>query len=657
MYLSVVFNLPLNQSFTYRTMEGETGLLLGKRVEVYLGNRRTTGFVIAESESLDEGCAIDPKNIKEIRRIIDKEAVFGPDHIDLARWISSFYLCSVGEALSAIIPSGRRETGGVPVGIDDSDFSPVRHALSEEQIAAIDTITGESRPKSVYLWGVTGSGKTEVFLQAAEHILNQGKDILYLVPEIALTHQVVEAVVNRFGTQAAVLHSGLSGSKKLGEWMRILRGDARIVIGARSAVFAPVKNLGLIIIDEEHDGSYKSGTTPRYHARTVAMRRATVTGATLVMGSATPSLEAWYQIRSGALVSCRLTKRLAGGAEPRLSVVDLSNSNGPLSPELIEAIRTAKQSGRQTILFLNRRGFTHFYRCKTCGYELMCKNCSVPLTLHRSISVMKCHYCGWQVPPPGSCPSCGSLDTAYAGFGTEFVEEEVRKTFPDYTIVRIDTDSMSEAGKDGVKDTIEHFREGTTDILLGTQMVAKGLNFPGVRLVGIALADTGLHMPDFRAAERTFSLITQVAGRAGRFFPDGEVIIQTWNPKSPAIEYARRGDIEGFYTHELSQRAELGFPPFSRLLRLVFRSKDKKIAEESASAAAALLQPLLGEQDILLGPSECPLSIISGNFRHQLILKGEKLSTLIAAVRSFRDGYKSPANLYTEIDVDPQSLL
>ena len=500
-WIEVVLNLPVYQSFTYKNPSTEA--LTGKRVEVRFGSRIMIGFVIADRDDLPPDFPLKASDIKPILRVVDIEPVFGSEEISLARWIAGFYICAEGEALGAMLPSGKKESEIASLTFDDTDFSPSRVELSEEQKKAISGILDEKDNRSAYIFGVTGSGKTEVFLQAAEAMLASGKGIIYLVPEIALTHQVIESVVSRFGNLAAVLHSGMTGNKRLAEWMRIKRGEARIVVGARSAIFAPMNNLGLIIIDEEHDGSYKSGTTPRYHARQVAMRRCAGGKCVLVMGSATPSLEAWYQMKSGAIRTYPLTQRLAGGAVPRVDIVSLGGSEGALSPSLISEIRGAKEAGRQSILFLNRRGFTHFFRCNTCGYELKCRNCSVPLTWHRAQGVMKCHYCGWQVTPPVSCPECGSLDVGYAGFGTEFIEDEVKRTFPGYTVQRVDTDTLTKKGE--MKKALDDFREGKTDILLGTQMVAKGLNFPGVRLVGIALADTSLHMPDFRAAERTFA--------------------------------------------------------------------------------------------------------------------------------------------------------
>lgn len=654
-YLEVVFNVPVFHPFTYRCDAENPAEAAGKRVEAQFGSRRMIGYVIAASDTIPESCSLGEQDIKPVKRFVDKEPLFSDVQVELARWMSAMYLCSVGEALSGMLPSGKRESSPESVFTDDPGFPSGSFTLSEEQNEAVRGIVDPDNTSPVYIHGVTGSGKTEVFLTAAQSILSRGKDIIYLVPEIGLTHQVIEAIQERFGSAAAVLHSGLTGSKRLSEWQRIRRGEARIVVGARSAIFAPVQNLGLVILDEEHDGSYKSGTTPRYHARQVAMHRCTRAGCPLVMGSATPSLEAWYQIKTGTLRMYPLTSRIAGGSFPDISIIPLGAASGALSDPLVREIRETKEAGRQTIIFLNRRGFTHFLRCNTCGYSMVCKNCSVPLTLHRSTGTMTCHYCGWQTRPPESCPECNSLDIGYAGFGTEYIEEEVRSLFPGFSIDRVDTDTVR--GKDRLKNALDRFRNRETDILLGTQMVAKGLNFPGLRLVGIALADTGLHMPDFRAAERTFSLIVQVAGRAGRYFPDGRVLIQTWSPQNPAIVFASRGDVDGFYDHELEQRRMLNFPPFSRLIRLVFRSKRPKTAETGAAGAAEILEPLIRGKGDLMGPAECPLALISGNYRHHIILRGEKIAPLIQAVKTFQTGYKPVPALYIEIDVDPVSLL
>lgn len=663
-WLELVFKLPLYQSFFYRNAVAADGQqsLAGRRAAVRFGSRKLVGFIVAEHETLPKSCPFVEADIKPIDRIIDAEPLFTDEQAALARWMSRFYICAEGIALSAMLPSGKREAGELNTdGIEfaGTDFSASALTLSDEQRSAVEAISGCTGGEFFYVYGITGSGKTEVFLQAASRALAAGKSVIYLVPEITLSHQVAETVKKRFGDRCAVLHSGLTGSKRLAEWRRIARGEARIVVGVRSAIFAPVRDLGLIIIDEEHDGSYKSGFAPRYHARQVAMYLCKKHGCPLVMGSATPSVEAWHLMKTGAIRTLRLSERLSGGALPHIRIESLLHTAGALSTALIDEMRRTKTQGKQTILFLNRRGFSHFFKCKNCGHELLCKNCSVPLTFHKSEGLMKCHYCGWTAKPPSACPECGSIEAGYTSIGTEYIEEQVRKTFPDCTVQRIDTDVLQK-NKQAVH-ILNNFRDGAVDILLGTQMIAKGLNFPGVRLVGIALADTGLQMPDFRAAERTFSLIMQVAGRAGRYVPDGEVIIQTYNPYHPAIVCAQHNDVEGFYTQELKQRQALEFPPFARLIRLVFRSKDQHKAEEAAFGARELLPQLFppdaAEGIEILGPSDCMLSLVAGNHRMQLLLRAETLVPMQKAVYRFITEYKAAVGVYIETDVDPVSLL
>ncbi|MCR4579679.1 MAG: primosomal protein N', partial [Treponema sp.] len=648
-YLQIIVNLPINQPFTYsyfspdeevkaskkedstkelfeapedeqenvkatgkskstkKKVKEENPPEIGKRAEIYFGNKRTEGFIMGISDSIPEDCPVEAGKIKPVKRIIDKEALFGPELIEIAKWISHYYLCTLGEAVFSMIPSGRRESGAAGFSFEEEVSEKAAVQLSEEQKKAVEDIYESSKKASLekeikgannnyyhYLYGPTGTGKTEVFLSLAEKILADGKGVIYLVPEIGLTGQVAQAVTKRFGKTAAILHSGLTPSQRLSEWRRIMHKEARVVVGARSAIFAPVPDLGLIIIDEEHDASYKSGNNPRYHARQVAMHRSSKLQIPLVMGSATPSVESWYGMKSGTIISHRLTKRLSGGQMPHLNCIDLNYypDGGCISRPLEEAIQKSLDKGHQSILFLNRRGFTHFFRCNSCGYELVCKNCSVPLTYHKLDHRLRCHYCGWSLYPPQSCPKCGSLDIGSSGFGTEYIEAETKAKFPNARIIRLDTDVLK--SKAELLEKLEDFKNGKYDIMLGTQMVAKGLNFPKLELVGVILADAGLHMPDFRASERTFSLITQVAGRAGRYFPDGKVFVQTYSPGREAVYFACTNKIEDFYESELAQRKMLNFPPFCRLLRFVFRSYDKKLAEESAEEAAGLLAQAAG---------------------------------------------------------------
>ena len=672
-YLEIILNLPVNQGFTYSYIppEKEKPELIpeiGKRAEIMFGNKKTQGFIISISDKIPESCPVEPSKIKPIKRVIDKEPLFGKELIEMANWIARYYLCTLGEAVFSMIPSGRRDSSAGGFGFEEEVGKQKKNELSEEQKLAVEeilksrcgSITSEKKSDTSlfhYLYGPTGSGKTEVFLSLAEKILETGKGVIYLVPEIGLTAQVVQAVSERFGNTAAVLHSGLTPSQRLSEWHRIMHKEARVVVGARSAVFAPVPDLGLIIIDEEHDGSYKSGNNPRYHARQVAMHRCTKLKIPLLMGSATPSVEAWYGMQNGSIKRHLLTKRLAGGQMPHISCIDLSYypGDGCISKPLEDAINKTLSKGHQTILFLNRRGFTHFFRCNQCGYELVCKNCSVPLTYHKAENRLRCHYCGWSTYPPESCPQCGSLDIGSSGFGTEYIEAETRAKFPNARIVRLDTDILK--NKEELIETLEDFKNGKFDIMLGTQMVAKGLNFPKLELVGVILADAGLHMPDFRAGERTFSLITQVAGRAGRYFPDGKVIVQTYSPGKGPVLYACQNRIEDFYGSELAEREMLDFPPFSRLLRLVFRSFNKGLAAETARDAVKILAEGAPHGMEIIGPAECPIEKINSSWRYQILLKGSSIIPLQTAARKLLFDYTHNQNVYIEYDVDPVSLL
>lgn len=660
-YLEIILNLPVNQGFTYSYIppENEKPELIpeiGKRAEIMFGNKKTEGFIINVLDHVPENCPVEIGKIRPIKRVIDKEPLFGKELIDMAAWISHYYLCTLGEAVFSMIPSGRRESSAGGFSFEEEVGTQHKNELSEEQTKAVNEILS-SDAAFHYLYGPTGTGKTEVFLSLAEKILEKGKGVIYLVPEIGLTGQVAQSVYKRFGDTAAIIHSGLSPSQRLKEWHRIMHKEARVVVGARSAIFAPVPDLGLIIIDEEHDGSYKSGNNPRYHARQVAMHRCSTLKIPLVMGSATPSVEAWYGMEKGTITRHTLTKRLAGGEMPHISCIDLNyyQSDGCISKPLEEQIKKVLDKKHQAILFLNRRGFTHFFRCNACGYELVCKNCSVPLTYHKNENRLRCHYCGWSAIPPQSCPKCGSFEIGTSGFGTEYIEAETKAKFPNAKIIRLDTDALK--SKDELLQSLEDFKQGKYDIMLGTQMVAKGLNFPNLELVGVVLADAGLHMPDFRANERTFSLITQVAGRAGRYFPDGKVIVQTYSPGREPVLFAIKNKITEFYNGELQQREMLDFPPFCRLLRLVFRSFNKSLAFESATDAAGILNGLGVRGMDILGPSECPIEKINSSWRYQILLKGSSIVPLQNAARKLLFDYKHNQNVYIEYDVDPVSLL
>jgi len=669
-FFDLVFDIPSDQSFTY-SIDDKNEAAVGKRAMVPFGRRDCLGYIIGQRNDPPPG--VTKESVKKIRRVVDSEELFGGKDIETARWMAGYYFCSTGQALAAMIPSGRKMIIKTLSGNFNEDETQGSLSISDEQAAALGAITsplltnsqteGSPLPAMFYLYGITGSGKTEVFLRAAQHMLNEGKSVIYLVPEISLTHQTAKMIGSRFGSLACALHSGMSPSERLAQWSRIRSGKAPIVVGPRSAVFAPVPNLGLIIIDEEHDSSYKSGNTPRYHARQIALHRCSMEGSRLVMGSATPSAEAWKLMSQGAIKRLNLSKRLCGGTMPEIKAVSLAKTEGCLTKELKEEIRITSQMGKQTILFLNRRGFAHFFQCPDCGWELVCKRCSVSLTWHKSKNKCICHYCGYSALPPSVCPQCGSVEAGYRGFGTEMIEEEVKRTFPDLRIRRVDTDTaLKKTGANGasLEDTLTMFKTGLIDILLGTQMVAKGLNFPGVRLVGVVYADTGLHLPDFRAAERTFSLIVQVAGRAGRYFPDSKVIVQTLRPSDPVIARSCALDVTGFFDAELKQRKALGFPPYSRLIRFTVRAKDEKKADAAIKRLASIILPLIpkGEAD-MLGPAECPIGMINDNHRKQLILRSPSMNVIHSLARSALPVYEKgkDSRVYLEVDVDPVSML
>lgn len=647
-FVKVVFPVPMGEGYWYRNAE-EPQASVGCRIEASLGRSVRGGYVVETSAT----CPIDIALLKPLIKVVDIEPLFTPRILELAEWVSKMYFCSLGEALGLILPSGKRESPQPTTEIEDFQIGDKALALTEEQKLALEGIMAKE-DGTTYLYGPTGTGKTEVFLQAAERSLSIGRSVIYLVPEIALTGQVIRQARKRFGDACAVIHSRLNPSRKLSEWRRILAGEATIVIGARSAIFAPVKDLGLIVIDEEHEGSYKSGSTPRYHARQVAMRRSQDEKARLILGSATPSVEAWHACESGLMQRQTLTRRPGGGSFPHIEIVDMRQEKDTLSETLSRALETTKKEGRQSILFLNRRGFSHFFACDTCGAELKCRNCSVALTYHKEKNQLLCHYCGYKAPLPSACPSCRSLDVGWHGFGTERVEEEIKRRYPDWKIARLDADSVTRVGS--LESTLEEFRKGSIDLLLGTQMVAKGLNFPGVKTIGIVLADSGLNLPDFRASERVFSLIVQVAGRAGRYDADGAVYLQTFRPEHPVIRMASLLDMEGFYAQELDLRKAQGFPPFSRLARIVVRSGDKNACRKVSTDLTALFEDLRDDDLEVLGPSECPLGMIAGTYRWQVLLRSKNLAPIRQCIGAMRET-RITSSVRIEIDIDPVQLM
>jgi len=513
----------------------------------------------------------------------------------------------------------------------------------------------------VLLYGVTGSGKTEVYLQAISHVLERGQGAIVLVPEIALTPQTVGRFRARFGDQIAVLHSHLSDGERHDEWHRIRRGEARIVVGARSAVFAPVAGLGLIVVDEEHEPSYKQEDMPRYHARDIAVMRGHLEGVPVVLGSATPSLESWMNVRRGKYQLATLPHRADHRSFPRVRVVDMRLKRPEdkkfhvLSHDLIEAVRDRIDKGEQTILFLNRRGFSASLVCRKCGHVAECDSCSVSLTYHRHDEHLHCHICGAQRGVPEKCPGCGDPEFKYSGVGTQRVEHVVRACFPHARVQRMDTDVTRR--KDSYDRILGDFRVGKIDILIGTQMIAKGLHFPNVTLVGVVYADMSLHIPDFRAGERTFQLLAQVAGRAGRGDVAGEVIVQTYTPFQPAVQAARRVDFEGFSDQELEFRKELSYPPFSHLVCIGLSGSHEEKTAFSAQTLAHRLKPLLGDGVVFGDAAPAPLARAKKRYRFQIMLRSGSVKAMTAPIREVLNAMEFPGDVRVSVDVDAVSLL
>ena len=649
-YAQVSVPVPLKSEFTYSFDSEAMDVKPGVRVIVPFKQRKIQGYVISVSDEKPEGDFA----IRNIQRVVDKEPLFDKKDYELAVWMEKFYFSSRGEILDTMIPGGKKDTNFGGLDADEAIERP-DVTLSEEQENAVRTVM-ETDGRMYYLFGVTGSGKTEVFLRCAEKVIEQGGQVIYLVPEITLTHQLALQVLKRFKNNVAILHSGLTDSQRIAQWRKIKRGEVSLVIGARSAVFAPFGNLKMIIIDEEHENSYKSGNAPRYHARQVAQKRITDCGGKLLMGSATPSLEAWSLMKDPSkMVRIDLSHRVGGGSMPKIEIADMVKEEGLFSALLQDRMTRTLADGKQVILFLNRRGFSYYFHCRSCGYELKCPHCDVAMTYHKRRNILQCHYCGHHQKPITVCPECGSMDVMYSGFGTEQVEQELQRLFPLYRVARLDTDTVS-SDRTVIQKTLDAFRKGDIQILLGTQMVAKGLNFPNVRLVGIVMADSGLLIPDFRAEERTFDLLVQVSGRSGRSDSQGEVVIQTRMKDSPAITFAARGDVQAFFDQELAIRRETSFPPFSRMVNIVFHSSNATAARTCADAFAKELRNVFRSTKVY-GANECPIEKIRESYRFQVLLRSTNVSDMLGGLSSVVSSFKLPYNVAMDIDVDPVDLL
>ncbi|MDW0109281.1 primosomal protein N' [Sporosarcina aquimarina] len=538
--------------------------------------------------------------------------------------------------------------------------------LTSYQQYAVDEVLHAFHKKqdtTFLLHGITGSGKTEVYLRTIEEVLSKGQEAIVLVPEISLTPQMTSRFKERFGDQVAVMHSALSAGEKYDEWRRIHRKEVKVVVGARSAIFAPFEKLGIIILDEEHESTYKQEDLPRYHARDVAIWRANYNGCPVVLGSATPALESYARASKGVYQLLELPKRAKEQALPTVNIVDMraelqEGNRSMFSVSLAEAIRERLDRHEQTVLFLNKRGFSSFVLCRDCGTTIQCPNCDISLTYHRATENLKCHYCGHEERVPTICPECESEHIRFFGTGTQKAEEEIAKLFPEARVLRMDVDTTRQKGSHA--RLLQKFSEGQADILLGTQMIAKGLDFPNITLVGVLAADTTLHLADFRAAEKTFQLLTQVSGRAGRHDLAGEVFVQTYTPEHYAIELAKAQVYEPFYHMEMSSRKQFGYPPFFYIVNIQFSHEELMKVVDYAEKAARFLAEGLSPESVIIGPTASAISRVNNRYRYQCLIKYKKepklTETLQALIRFYRtdwikDGLqlsvdKSPVVIY-----------
>ena len=685
-YVQVALPLPLRQTFTYTIPEDFADeVVVGSALLVPFGRRTLVGYAVGLSS---EKGADAPRRLKAVEEVLDPGPLFPPDLLEVTHWMADYYLCGWGEVLRAAVPDKavrrRRCAGDVedlpPLEEFEVEGEEVHYTLTTQQETALEPLRRalrEERYQTAVLHGVTSSGKTAVYESLVEEALKRGRDSIVLVPEISITPQMVPIFHSRFGASVALFHSRLKASDRHTQWRRVLSGEAKVVIGPRSAVLAPVGNLGVIVVDEEHEPSYKqSEPAPRYHARDVAVFRAKESGAVCVLGSATPSAESYHNALEGKYLLLEMQERISSRPLPEIHLVDMSREPKPweraregdeaasapgaggatiFSRALEEALAERLDRGEQSLLFLNRRGFSPALTCRNCGHAEECANCSVAMTYHRLEGHLRCHYCGAVRQPPESCAECGSTHLRYQGLGTQRVETALTERFPQAHVLRMDSDSTR---KRGSHSRLYHaFARGEGDILLGTQMVAKGFHFPRLTLVGVISADAELHFPDFRANERTFQLLTQVAGRAGRGERMGEVIIQTFSKDNPGIAYAKEGDYTGFLSEELRSRKALAYPPYGRMVRVLLRGREEReVVEKGRETALRLRRVAPGSVDVL-GPAPAPLYRLNRWYRVHIFLRGAASATLRKCVEAARVVEMKRRGQIVTVDVDPIDVL
>ncbi len=674
--VEIALPLPIEGTFSYLLEPDQIDRAkIGVRVRVPFKNREVTGFLVGFSSAPPD------QKMKRVLAITDEEPVLSDRILRLTQWLSQYYFSSWGEAIETAVPKwvkqGKRwkpERGRgatEKVGFREPPRSP-EWTLTPEQEKALSHIRAalqEESPRPILLFGVTGSGKTELYIRAIEEVLAKGKGAIVLVPEIALTEQIRRFFFHHFGGELEILHSKLSDGERFSAWKRLESGERRVLLGPRSAIFAPVSPLGLILMDEEHESSYKQDQSPRYHAREVALWLAREEKALLILGGATPSLESMRMAEVGIFQRLDLTRRVENKELPEVALVDLRKEaeirkhSVILSRQLMREIEANVNRHEGTLLLLNRRGFSTQVLCPACGEVVSCRSCEVSLTFHQEANQLLCHYCNFRRDPPRVCKRCAKPLLRFTGFGTEKVESEVARLFPSARVARMDTDSIRRKGSH--ERILQDFRNRDIDILVGTQMIAKGFDFPHVTLVGVVLADVGLVLPDFRSGERTFQLLTQVAGRAGRGEKRGRVIIQTYSPEHPSVACAQTHDYRKFYEQEIQTRAAHGYPPIQHLINLLVRSKvEKKVylfAKELKDLMARELNALRETAPLenieLVGPAPLPFYRLRGHYRWHVLVKAREMTPAQTLIRQTLTAIKRPSGVALQVDVNPLNIL
>ncbi len=666
-FATVVLDSSMNRTFDYlipKTLSHE--VRLGSKVRVPFRQNEVNGYVVDLPERPEVF------KLKSILQVEGLDPFVSGTALTLSKWVAQYYGCSLATAFKSVFPIAlRTQSKGRGSALSDSLFSEEREEvaapkLTDEQSEVLKVLLPviESTEKKYFpflLHGVTGSGKTEIYLRSIESALNQKKRAIVIVPEIALTPQTVERFRSRFNQEIAVWHSQLTPAERRNQWNKIKEGKISIVIGARSAVFAPMENLGLIVVDEEHEKSYKQTESPRYHGRDLAVMRAYIEKAVVILGSATPALESYFNVEKEKYHLGVLAQRIDNRPLPYVHIVDMkkvfkTQKGMPVySQELLDAIRKRLENKEQVILFLNRRGYSNFVLCRQCGHVLKCENCSLSLTYHQHEELGRCHLCGFAVKMARNCPKCKEGKVSLLGLGTQKVEKQIKKIFPEARIERLDSDTTTKRGH--AEKVLRAFKKREIDILIGTQMIAKGLDFPNVTLTGVVLADVTLHVPDFRSGEYTFQLLTQVAGRAGRGERPGEVFIQTFTPNHPSILAAKDHDFRRFYQTEMQTRQELNYPPYTHFMVVTLQGKKEEKVKEVAGLFAEEARLAVGPSAHLLGPMPAPISRANKQYRWQLIFRGKSVLKMSERVQPIAAKWGRLHPVQFLIDVDPTIML